>query len=211
MVKKSNKSKTRRKAGRSVSKNGLRIGRPPKFNYDRDDFYDAIASLAMQGFTNRGIAWRLADTFGESLTPQVFSQMVQGTYENWTDEENERRSKRITECLASARDNVNCIVRGRFLKAALGGIKLHNKNVTKRKLLIDGSPEEVVQTTETETETPPNIQALSTWLYHHDPEWRKVQKGLEPEEEIGKNIESGIDTESWIEKEIGLIGDTADT
>lgn len=38
--------------------------------------------------------------------------------------------------------------------------------------------DELVQTTTTEANSLPNIQALSTWLYHHSPEWREQQMSL---------------------------------
>jgi cytoskeletal protein CcmA (bactofilin family) len=78
----------------------------------------------------------------------------------------------LREVLTRARCQINATVRQKYLSIGLGGIK--TKSVTKRKIetesgeLIDG---EVVQ--ETETELPPNPNVLQTWLFHHDPEWKK--------------------------------------
>ena len=93
--------------------------------------------------------------------------------------------------LVRARMKVNSIVRGAYLKGALGGKKI--KSITKRyvqdRCLCEGKDKECVQcggtgwvqltdkaiSQETEAELPPNMQALSTWLYHHDEEWRKLE------------------------------------
>ena len=95
---------------------------------------------------------------------------------------------------------INSIVRGAYLKAALGGKKIKNKTVTTRKLKIDGvyTEDEEIQTTEGETELPPNMQALSTWLYHHDEEWRKVERRQDEESDLHR--ENGIDIDKWMEE-----------
>lgn len=179
--------------------------RKPKFDYDSDDFYDEVLALSMQGMTDAEIADALADRFGESLSPEMFSCMKNGKYEAWNDEENKRRGERLSKVLARGRRKTNAIVRGAFLKAALGGKKLHHKTTTRRKLRIDGkyTDDEEIQTTETEQEMPYNMQALSTWLYHHDPEWRKVERKLDTEAtDVPMNIKTGIDINKWIEKEV---------
>ena len=124
--------------------------------------------------------------------------MKNGNYAGWNESENKRRSERLCEVLARARELINAEVRGAYLKGALGGKKIKSKTVVKRKLRIDGryTDNEEIQISETESELPPNIQALSTWLYHHDPEWRKIQRGEEPEDEITAN--GGISIDKWI-------------
>lgn len=55
---------------------------------------------------------------------------------------------------------------------------------------------EVVQITETETELPPNTQALSTLLFHYDSEWREMQHKMRHQNaDEGKEEEqiTGID------------------
>ena len=53
-------------------------GRPRKFDYDSDDFYDEILALSMQGLNDAEIADALGDKFGESLSPEVFYTMKNG-------------------------------------------------------------------------------------------------------------------------------------
>lgn len=169
-----------------------------KFDYDSDEFYDEIFALALNGATDKEIAFGLEEHFGVSLSPINFGKMIRGNYAPWTDEENERRSARLNRVLEHGRNKINMLVRTRYLKAALGGIV--TKNVTKRRMQIDGqlTDNEIIQTSE--IELPPNMQALSMWLYHHDPEWRNIQKGLEAaDEEI--NGENGVDIAAWIDLE----------
>jgi len=181
------------------------MGRPKKFDYDSDDFYDEILALAMQGLTDAEIADALEGKFGVSLSLEVFCCMKNGTYKAWSENENIRRSARLSKVLARGRNKINSIVRSAYLKAALGGKKIKSKTITKRKLKIDGNytDDEEIQTTEGETELPPNIQALATWLYHHDKEWRKVErKQDEDAADIPTNIKQGIDIEDWIKEKV---------
>lgn len=175
------------------------MARPDKFDYDSDDFYDEILALAMQGLTDAEIADALETKFGTSLSPEAFSSMKNGTYIRWTKKENKVRSERLVKVLARGRRKINSIVRGAFLKAALGGRKLKNKSTVTRKMRTpDGSETdaEEIQTTEMENEMPPNIQALSTWLYHHDEEWRKIQRKEDEDEDMANA--KNIPIENWI-------------
>ena len=140
------------------------MARPPKFDYDSDDFYDEILALSMQGLTDAEIADALEDKFKTSLSPERFNCMKNGTYEAWSEKENERRSARLCKVLARGRRKINSIVRGAYLKAALGGKKLKNKSTTTRRMrLPDGTltDEEDIQTTVSEIEQPSNIQVVS--------------------------------------------------
>lgn len=175
------------------------MARPDKFDYDSNDFYDEILALSMQGLTDAEIADALETKFGTSLSPGTFSCMKNGTYRQWTKKENKVRSERLNNVLARGRRKINSIVRGTFLKAALGGRKLKNKSTVTRKMRTpEGSvtDTEEIQSTETENEMPPNIQALATWLYHHDAEWRKIQR-KEDEEEDMENA-GGITIDKWL-------------
>ena len=181
------------------------MARPPKFDYDSDDFYDEILALAMQGLNDAEIADALGDRFGQSLDPETFNCMKNGNYINWSDEENERRSARLIKVLARGRRKTTSLVRGAYLKGALGGKKVKSKTVVTRKLRVDGvyTDDLEIQTSETETEMPYNMQALATWLYHHDPEWRKVQRKQDTEaSEIPTDVKKGVDIEAWIKKEV---------
>lgn len=174
------------------------MARPKKFDYDSIDFYDEILALSMQGLTDAEIADALGDKFGVSLSPEVFSCMKNGKYEAWSDNENERRSAKLSKVLARGRNKINGIVRGAYLKAAIGGKKIRSKSVTRRKLKVDNvyTDDEEIQTTESESEMPPSIQALATWLYHHDPEWRKIESKQEEDLEMGRG---SIDITKWLE------------
>ena len=163
------------------------MARPPKFDYDSDDFYDEILALAMQGLNDAEIADALGDKFGVSLSPEAFCTMKNGNYSKWNEEENKRRSERLVKVLARGRRKIVSLVRGAYLKGALGGKKVKSKTVVTRKLRVDGvyTDDVEIQTSETETEMPYNMQALATWLYHHDAEWRKrsMKKDVEEAEE----------------------------
>lgn len=77
----------------------------------------------------------------------------------------------------------------------LGGIK--TKSTTRRRLkdkdgnVLDEWEEHIV-----ESELAPNLSALATWLEHYDADWRRVQRGDEPEEESGSDGSISID--KWI-------------
>lgn len=189
----------------------------PKFNYDSEDFYKEIYALAMQGLIDSEIAYNLGDSLGvaedengvpyetvaKGLTPEVFSKMKNGNYEGWTEEENKRRSARISQELAHGRAKVLGIVRGRYLKAALGGIKIKGSVTRKRYNIVDGEKKldnMVVEETESVSETAPNMQALANWLYHNDTEFRNIQKGIE-DGEINIKVKNGVSISAWLEKE----------
>lgn len=189
----------------------------PKHNYDGEDFYIDIGTYALQGMNDAEIADAL------DLDPEAFSTMKNGKYIGWDDEQNERRSSRILKVLARSRRKTTALVRGAYLKAALGGKKVKNVAKTKRPLFNDdGTPQikivngkeeqeyQVLQVSETEFEQPPNIQALATWLYHHDPDWRRRQRGEPDPEEVG-DAEQGLNIEAWIAKENEIIDNTTET
>lgn len=176
----------------------------PKFDYNGNVFYDEILALAMQGLSDAEIADSLSDNLGDSLSPEAFSRMKNGKYDGWTKKQNKERSKRICQVLARGRRKINAIVRGAYLKAAIGGKKVKSETkVTRRMKLPDGSLSDIedVQTSATEQELPPNVQALSTWLFHHDEEWRKISKG-ESDDDIPAGITKGIDIDAWIKEEV---------
>lgn len=191
----------------------------PKFDYDGDAFYKRIFDLAVQGMTDAEIAVNLSEKEGGSLSREMFTQMKNGKYNGWNAEENERRSARISNVLADARHRINGIIRGAYLKSALGGKRI--RSVTKRfvqaRCDCEGNDAEcptcggtgwrtltdkaIIQ--ETENELAPNMQALATWLYHHDPEWRSIQRGVEKvEEDFITDAPAGVDIEAWINREI---------
>lgn len=185
----------------------------PKHDYDNIDFFKRIEALAMNGYTDEEIANEL------DLSREVFGCMKNGNYENWTEEENKRRGEQITNVLAHGRTRINALVRSAYLKGAFGGKKTKTKIVKyvqdkcdcmgqDKKCPKCGGTGWVVLTDkavvqEGETELPPNMQALATWMYHHDPEWRKVERKLDEEaSDIPTDINHGVDIGKWIEKEV---------
>lgn len=204
--------------------------RRPKFDYDSEKFYDQILALAMQGLTDAEIAFELKDESDPrnpkplGLDPAVFCNMKNGHYANWSEAQNKRRSERINQVLERGRARINSIVRGAFLKTALGGkvIKTKVKQAVKARCSCrfehDGAPAKdcpkcggtgwyyvtdqvVVQ--EVEHELPPDTRALSSWLYHHDKQYRDIERKVEKnEDDIPTDIEQGISIEKWINGQI---------
>lgn len=189
----------------------------PKFNYDGEEFYKEIYALAMQGLQDAEIAYNLGDSLGvaedengiphaneaRGLTPEVFNKMKNGNYEGWTEEENKRRGERISQELAHGRAKILGIVRGRYLKAALGGIKIKGSVKRKRYNIVNGIKDEdnmVMEETESVSETAPNMQALANFLYHHDPQFRNIQKGIEDGDLLLK-VKNGVSISAWLQKE----------
>lgn len=183
-------------------------GPPPRFDYDSEDFYNAIDTLARNGATDKEIAPGLKSIIGVELSPSCFCHMKKGDVKCWTDEENEKRSTRILQTLESARLNTNRLVKSVYLSTALG----RNKNVTKttvrRRLRVGGelTDDEEIQTTEVVSGIAPNLQALSQWLYNHDEDWRRRMTGetadtgnAAPQEE---EVKKGIDVTKWLDMEL---------
>lgn len=185
----------------------------PKHDYDSDDFYKLLESLAMNGYTDEEIANHI------NLAGEVFCRMKNGSYNGWSDEENSRRGSRIYQVLVHGRTEINARVRAAYLKGAFGGKMVRSKIVkyVQEKCECMGRDKKcsycggtgwitltdkaVIQ--EGETELPPNMQALTTWMYHHDPEWRKVERKLDEEaSDIPVDINKGVDIDAWIKKEV---------
>lgn len=174
-----------------------------KFDYDGEDFYTAIGNLAAKDFNDYEIAMHVGeevrriiedrnnrlidaaedelpeledtDNIPDSLTPEVFSKMKNGNYEGWNEQENKLRSMLISQVLSRARVKLSLLYKGVYDKLAMG--KWKTKTVTT--VVRDGYDKEgnkVNDTTitTTEQELPPNLQALTTWRYHHDPEFKKT-------------------------------------
>ena len=157
----------------------------PKFDYSDPKFYQVIEEYALKGMTDRYIARALVKEFGENLTPQYFNEM-----KNERDENGEltERARNISEALARGRDKINLLVRDTYLKSALGGKKVKTtvKRYVERFCSCKGEDEDcqmcggtgrllstdkaVMQ--ESEMELAPNMQALATWLFNHDEDWK---------------------------------------
>ena len=175
-----------------------------KFDYDSPDFYDAIRELAERGCTDTEIANSMSMLSGmqrsicpddvwpdfPKLSPKTFFRMKNGNYSKWTEEQNAERSKRIGHVLTRARDKINIAIRGTLLEMALGKIK--TTSVTYHRIRkkceckgkdkacpqcggtgwYDLSDRQLVE--EREQTVTPSLQLLTTWLHHHDPEWRRI-------------------------------------
>ena len=181
--------------------------RKPKHNYYDDKFYEDIMGYAMQGFTDAEIADAL------DLNADVFGSMKNGNYAMWNKKQNTERSERINRVLTRGRMKINSIVRSAYLKAALGGKKV-KKSIVKyvqERCDCEGKDkhcpycggtgwvtltDKAVAQEETE-ELCPNVQAMSMWLLHHDPEWRKIERKQDNED--GLYSENGIDIDKWME------------
>lgn len=161
--------------------------RPPKFKYTSKEFLDYLEEMARKGLTDRSIAYSLLERFGETLTPQKFSEFKNEKKRNGEPTE---RGKKISEALARGREKTNLLARDTFLKAALGLKKTKDvyRVYSEIKCECGGSnidcplcygtgkiiSEKKAVIQEVEREMPPNLQALSTWLFNHDPEWKQA-------------------------------------
>ena len=153
-------------------------GRKPKFDYRGEEFLSQVETYAKKGFTDREIAFALG------LAPQTFC-------------EKKNEHSELCEVLARGRATITAAVRAKFLAVALGGIKTKSTVVRKLKDL-DGNltGEEELQVSE--SELAPNLQAMSVWLYHHDEEWRRVERRQDEDNTLER--ENGIDIDKWMEE-----------
>lgn len=175
-----------------------------KFDYDGQDFYTAIGNLASRDFNDYEIAMHLGEevrkiiedrnnkiiddaetpddiiledteNIPDGLAPEVFSRMKNGNYDKWTEQENKLRSMLIGQALSQARVKLNLLYKGVYDKLAMGKWKTKSTTkVEKNTINKEGNPYTETVTTITEQELPPNMQALTTWRYNHDPEFKKT-------------------------------------
>ena len=179
------------------------MGAQKKFDYDGEDFYTAIGNLASRDFNDYEIAMHLGeevrrpveernnrlideaedempelqdtDSIPDSLAPEVFSRMKNGNYDKWTEQENKLRSMLIGQALSQARIKLNLLYKGVYDKLAMGKWKTKTTTkVEKNTINKEGVPYTETITTTTEQELPPNMQALTTWRFNHDPEFKKT-------------------------------------
>lgn len=180
------------------------VGRPPHLNYDADEVYDEIFIMAFNGATDKDIPVLLSEKFNTAISYDLFQRWKSGKYPKWTKEQNALRSKRLVGVLERARAKIVFALKNSYMKMALGQVGTKNVATTKRHLVVNGvqTDDELVQTTENAIQYPPNLQAISVLLFHYDPEWRKVQKGIEESEDgIPRNIDHGISIDAWIRRE----------
>lgn len=175
-----------------------------KFDYDGQDFYTAIGNLASRDFNDYEISMHIGEevrkiiedrnnkiiddaetpddivledteNIPDSLAPEVFSRMKNGNYDKWTEQENKLRSMLIGQALSQARVKLNLLYKGVYDKLAIGKWKTKTTTkVEKNTINKEGIPYTETTTTTTEQELPPNMQALTTWRFNHDPEFKKT-------------------------------------
>ena len=157
-----------------------------KFDYDGQDFYTAIGNLASKDYDDCEIAQFIGDEIRsivrqryedaidtaetpdqipeepkydeipKSLTPEVFAKMKNGNYEGWSEQENKLRSMLISQVIKTKTTTTQ-----------------ERNTVTK-----DGTPYTEKTTTTTTQEMPPNLQALTMWRWHHDPEFKNAMREM---------------------------------
>jgi len=128
-----------------------------------------------EGDDINGLNLESTEEIPDSLNPEVFSRMKNGEYDGWGEQENKLRSMLICQALSQARVKLSLLYKGVYDKLAMG--KWKTKTVTT--VVRDGFDKEGnkvndTTVTTTEQELPPNMQALSTWRFNHDPEFRKT-------------------------------------
>ena len=125
----------------------------PKYDYKSREFLDEIEKLAKKGLTDKEIAISIG------LAPQTFS-------------EKKGKVTELGEVLSRARTTLNAAIRAKFLALAMGGVKVRTVTSSSIKDEMGGlTDNKLIETVE--AELPPNLNAISTWLFHHDEEWRE--------------------------------------
>lgn len=154
-----------------------------RWEYESEEFSNAMENYAMKGLTDKEIAIEI------SINPTYFLEL-KSKYDT------------ISEALARGRAKINSAVRQKYLAVALGGLK--RKSVTKKLASGLESPkyidEQGMVVLETIEDLPPNPQALATWLFNHDEEWRKKTidgKKLDVTSG-GEKLCGSVDIASWL-------------
>lgn len=154
-----------------------------RWEYESEEFSNAMENYAMKGLTDKEIAIEI------SINPTYFLEL-KSKYES------------ISDALARGRAKINSAVRQKYLAVALGGLK---RKSTTRKLpsmmeSLKYIQEDGMIVLETTEELPPNPQALATWLFNHDEEWRKKTidgKKLDVTSG-GEKLNGSINIASWL-------------
>lgn len=139
------------------------------------------------------------DNVPDSLAPEVFSRMKNGIYDGWTEQENKLRSMLICQALSQARVKLNLLYKGVYDKMALGKWKCKTtQTVEKKSVTKEGTPYTETVTTTTEQELPPNMQAISTWRFNHDPEFKKTLQQM-------KKMDVSVDDKSIDKIKVNIV------
>ena len=115
----------------------------------------------------------------DSIAAESFSRMKNGKYEKWTEQENKLRSMLIGQVLLRARTRLSLVYKGVYDKMALGKWQTKTETTTtSERMGKDGEMYTETVTTKSVQELAPNMQALTVWRFHHDPEFRKQMTAL---------------------------------
>jgi len=184
----------------------------PKHDYDSQAFYDLLFKYASVIQYDNEIAALL------DLDYETFSRMKNGNYIGWTAEQNEERSERILQVLARARGNTLLQVKNTLLRLGVGAVKVKSRSIKKAVThcqcrgkdpkcpecngtgYVEVEDAFVMQ--ESEQEISPNMQALMVWLRHHDPNYRKVERGEDLSDDNTIEVQKGVNIMSWLKKEM---------
>ncbi len=154
-----------------------------RWDYESEEFANAIENFAKKGLTDKEIAMEI------SLNPTYFLEL-KSKYDS------------ISDALARGRPKINSAVRQKYLAVALGGLK---RKTTTRKIPGRFDDESDIHKDgmillETTEELAPNAQALASWLFNHDEEWRKkVIDGKKLDVTTnGKELNGSININSWL-------------
>lgn len=159
-----------------------------KIDYDGEEFYNQIFTLASGGATDEQLAFQL----NPSLRASTFKAMKEGTYERWTPTQNARRSERIQRTLEQARSKVDQAITNVMLRSMLGknkSVTTVEKTVTEYDAAGQVQGSTVIKTVTT-TEEGPNIRLIEKWLTHHDQNWRKIEQEMKGIIIEGKSVGS---------------------
>lgn len=110
--------------------------------------------------------------------------------------ENKERSNNVQEALSKGRIRVIALLRAALLRFALSS-KIIKSKVIKYVESLDDNGNSIIDRvlhgiTKRERELPPNLKALSKWLYHFDEEWRRVEEDRNKTQRGDTGIEQNI-------------------
>lgn len=178
---------TKTETEKQKKKERQKPGARQKFDYTGEAFLSALEDMARQGFCDASIAYGLATKFdGARLDPTYFNKL-----KNEKDKSGKptRRGLAISQALSRGRVDVNAAVRATYLQMALGQ-RTVKTTVKQRIRTKDGELTDDELVTTTEQEIAPNMQALATWLYNHDADWRENVIARKQEERDAAMAES---------------------
>lgn len=182
----------------------------PQYDYDSEDFYNTLQRFASVVEQDDRIAILL------DLTPEVFNRMKNGKYEGWDEEKNKRRSERISQVLTRARSATITRVHNTLFQLAIGEAYTYTDSVKMAGVHCEckgkkvncpkcggtgwvekpDSDDAIIQ--KTRTKLAPSLSALTVYLRHHDPDYRKIERGLDEETSDIPEMPQGVNVIEWL-------------